>query len=33
MNYINELKELNNLKKEATINGVSYDKLINLRLG
>ena len=30
MNYINELKELNNLKKEATINGVSYDKLIKL---
>ena len=30
MNYINELKELNNLKKEDTINGVSYDKLIKL---
>lgn len=30
MNYINELKELNKLKKEAIRNGVSYDNLITL---
>lgn len=30
MNYINELKELNKLKKETIINGVNYDKLITL---
>lgn len=30
MNYINELKELNNLKEETIKNGVSYDKLNTL---
>lgn len=30
MNYINELKELNKLKKDTISNGVSYDKLIKL---
>ena len=30
MNYINELKELNKLKKETIKNGVSYDNLIKL---
>lgn len=30
MNYINELKELNNLKEDTIKNGVSYDNLIKL---
>ena len=30
MNYINELKELNNLKEDTIKNGVSYDNLITL---
>lgn len=30
MNYIKELKELNNLKEDTIKNGVSYDKLIKL---
>ena len=30
MNYIKELKQLNNLKEEIIKNGVSYDKLIKL---
>lgn len=30
MNYIKELKGLNNLKEETIKNGVSYDKLIKL---
>ena len=30
MNYINELKELNNLKEDTIKNGVSYNNLIKL---
>ena len=30
MNYIKELKELNNLKEETIKNGVNYDNLITL---